>query len=56
MLERELYVVLQVAEPVVNAADAKGTNVNDKVTASNLQLQKTTFDPNQSGNIYGGKF
>ncbi|EZT42239.1 clumping factor B, partial [Staphylococcus aureus S63_POEL] len=43
---------LTVAEPVVNAADAKGTNVNDKVTASNLQLQKTTFDPNQSGNTF----
>ncbi|HDE0254673.1 TPA: MSCRAMM family adhesin clumping factor ClfB, partial [Staphylococcus aureus] len=43
---------LAVAEPVVNAADAKGTNVNDKVTASNLQLQKTTFDPNQSGNTF----
>ncbi len=38
------------SEPVVNAADAKGTNVNDKVTAKDFQLEKTTFDPNQSGN------
>ncbi|EOD8080180.1 MSCRAMM family adhesin clumping factor ClfB, partial [Staphylococcus aureus] len=43
---------LAVAEPVVNAADAKGTNVNDKVTASNFKLEKTTFDPNQSGNTF----
>ncbi|WRN73054.1 hypothetical protein UM582_06685 [Staphylococcus aureus] len=31
---------LAVAEPVVNAADAKGTNVNDKVTASDFKLEK----------------
>ena len=47
---------LAVTEPVVNAADAKGTNVNGQVTASDFKLEKTTFDPNQSGNIYGGKF
>lgn len=43
---------LAVAEPVVNAADAKGTNVNDKVTASDFKLEKTAFDPNQSGNTF----
>ncbi len=43
---------LAVAEPVVNAADAKGTNVNGQVTASDFKLEKTTFDPNQSGNTF----
>ncbi|RZH70025.1 Ig-like domain-containing protein, partial [Staphylococcus aureus] len=43
---------LAVAEPAVNAADAKSTNVNDKVTASNVKLEKTTFDPNQSCNTF----
>lgn len=43
---------LAVTEPVVNAADAKGTNVNGQVTASDFKLEKTTFDPNQSGNTF----
>ncbi|HFG8911347.1 TPA: MSCRAMM family adhesin clumping factor ClfB, partial [Staphylococcus argenteus] len=43
---------LAAAEPVVNAADNKGTNVNDKVTASDFKLEKTAFDPNQSGNTF----
>ncbi len=43
-IKNEAVRSLAVAEPVVNAADAKGTNVNDKVTAKDFQLEKTTFD------------
>ncbi|MBE2132610.1 clumping factor B, partial [Staphylococcus argenteus] len=43
---------LAAAEPVVNAADNKSTNVTDKVTASDFKLEKTTVDPNHSGNTF----